>query len=245
MDGTDVREQEAQVNGADDEQAMTAQVEASQNEVDFDEELDGAALMEQFLSDPTHDYTALKYGDVMDGIITRIDRDELLVDIGSKAEGIVPTKEYSSLSAEEKDLLHVGDTILVFVVQPENPEGYPVVSIDRARQEKSWRRLQELHEANEIIEAEVTNYNKGGLLVNLDGVRGFVPASQVSEIRGGDESSKQADMARLIGSSLPLKVIEINRHRNRLILSERQAVQERRDEMKEQLIQELHEGEVR
>jgi small subunit ribosomal protein S1 len=83
------------------------------------------------------------------------------------------------------------------------------------------------------------------LLVNLDGVRGFVPASQVTEIRGGDDSSKQADMARLIGTKLPLKVIEINRHRNRLILSERQAIQERRDEMKEKLIQELHEGEVR
>jgi small subunit ribosomal protein S1 len=157
----------------------------------------------------------------------------------------VPAKEYSSLSAEEKDKLEVGDTVLVFVVQPENPEGHPVVSIDRARQEKSWRKLQEIHEQNEVIEAEVTNYNKGGLLVNLDGVRGFVPASQVSEIRGGDESSKQADMARLIGSTLPLKVIEINRHRNRLILSERQAIQERRDVMKERLIEELHEGEVR
>ena len=245
MDGTDVREQEANVNGAGQEEQQAPEAQVTGNEVDFDMEDDGAALMEQFLSDPEHDYTAIKYGDVMDGIITRIDRDELLVDIGSKAEGIVPTKEYSSLSAEEKDELQVGDHILVFVVQPENQEGYPVVSIDRARQEKSWRRLQELHEANEIIEAEVTNYNKGGLLVNLDGVRGFVPASQVSEIRGGDESSKQADMARLIGSKLPLKVIEINRHRNRLILSERQAVQERRDEMKEQLIQELNEGEVR
>ena len=81
--------------------------------------------------------------------------------------------------------------------------------------------------------------------MNLDGVRGFVPASQVTEIRGGDEASKQADMARLIGTTLPLKVIEINRHRNRLILSERQAIQERRDVMKEQLIQELKEGEVR
>src|ERR671917_283822 len=119
------------------------------------------------------------------------------------------------------------------------------VSIDRSRQEKIWRRLQELHEANEVIEAEVTNYNKGGLLVTLDGVRGFVPASQVSEIRGGDESSKQADMARLIGTVLPLKVIEINRHRNRLILSERQAIQERRDVMKERLIEELKEGETR
>jgi small subunit ribosomal protein S1 len=96
-----------------------------------------------------------------------------------------------------------------------------------------------------MIDAEVTNYNKGGLLVNLDGVRGFVPASQVTEIRGGDDGSKQADMARLIGTKLPLKIIEINRHRNRLILSERQAVQEKRDVMKERLIEELHEGETR
>jgi small subunit ribosomal protein S1 len=245
MDGTDVREQEAQVNGDEQEQPTAAEAQVAGNEVDLDEEVDGASLMEQFLSDPSHDYKTLKYGDVMEGIIMHVDRDELLVDIGSKAEGIVPSKEYSSLSSEEKDELQIGDSILVFVVQPENPEGHPVVSIDRARQEKSWRRLQEIHEANDVIEAEVTNYNKGGLLVNLDGVRGFVPASQVSEIRGGDESSKQADMARLIGSSLPLKVIEINRHRNRLILSERQAVQERRDAMKEQLIKELAEGEIR
>ena len=226
MDGTDIREPDTDV-------------------ASFEAELDGASLMEQFLSDPSHDYKTLKYGDVLEGIIMHIDRDELLVDIGSKAEGIVPAKEYSSLSAEEKDALQVGDTLLVFVVQPENAEGHPVVSIDRARQEKSWRRLQEIHEANQIIEAEVTNYNKGGLLVNLDGVRGFVPASQVSEIRGGDDSSKQADMARLIGSKLPLKVIEINRHRNRLILSERQAIQERRDIMKERLIEELKEGDIR
>ena len=234
MDGTDVREQ---VNGTPvvDEHDAASEMELA----------DGLSLMEQFLSDPTHDYKTLKYGDVMEGIIMHLDREEILVDIGSKAEGIVPAKEYSSLSAEERDKLEVGDSILVFVVQPENPEGHPVVSIDRARQEKSWRKLQEIHEANEVIEAEVTNYNKGGLLVNLDGVRGFVPASQVSEIRGGDESSKQADMARLIGTSLPLKVIEINRHRNRLILSERQAIQERRDVMKERLIEELKEGEVR
>jgi small subunit ribosomal protein S1 len=233
MDGTDVREQS---NGV----SVSEQNTAAEQEL-----ADGLSLMEQFLSDPSHDYKTLKYGDVLEGIIMHLDRDELLVDIGSKAEGIVPAKEYSSLSAEEKDKLEIGDKILVFVVQPENAEGHPVVSIDRARQEKSWRKLQEIHEANEVIEAEVTNYNKGGLLVNLDGVRGFVPASQVSEIRGGDESSKQADMARLIGTSLPLKVIEINRHRNRLILSERQAIQERRDVMKERLIEELEEGEIR
>ncbi len=238
-------EQTAEVEGAGNSVEPTAATDDAALLAEATAEADGASLMEQFLSDPSHDYKTLKYGDVMEGIIMHLDRDEILVDIGSKAEGIVPAKEYSSLSSEEKDKLEIGDSILVFVVQPENPEGHPVVSIDRARQEKSWRNLQDIHEANEVIEAEVTNYNKGGLLVNLDGVRGFVPASQVSEIRGGDESSKQADMARLIGSSLPLKVIEINRHRNRLILSERQAIQERRDVMKERLIGELKEGEVR
>jgi small subunit ribosomal protein S1 len=240
MDGTDVREQG--VTGEAEETQDASNETAGNTD---EQELDGASLMEQFLSDPSHDYKTLKYGDVLEGIVMHKDRDELLVDIGSKAEGIVPAKEYSSLSDEEKEQLAVGDSILIFVVQPENQEGHPVVSIDRARQEKSWRRLQERHEADDVIEAEVTNYNKGGLLVNLDGVRGFVPASQVTEIRGGDESSKQADMARLIGTTLPLKVIEINRHRNRLILSERQAVQERRDAMKEKLIKELTEGETR
>jgi len=210
-----------------------------------DETTQTLSLMEEFLNDPSLEYKSLKYGDVMDGVIMRIDRDEILVDIGSKSEGIVPSREFSSLNSEEKGELSIGDTVLVFVVQPENQEGQAVVSIDRARQEKSWRRLQELYEANESIQAEVTNYNKGGLLVNLDGVRGFVPASQVTEIRGGDDASKQADMAKLIGSKLNLKVIEINRHRNRLILSERQAMQEKRDEMKEKLIEELKEGEVR
>jgi len=210
-----------------------------------DDDRSPASLMEELLSDPSHDYRVLNYGDVMEGQIMHVDRDELLIDIGSKSEGIIPAREFSSLSDEERAGLAVGDSVLVFVVQPENQEGQAVLSIDRALAEKSWRRLQEIYEAGDMIDAEVTNYNKGGLLVNLDGVRGFVPASQVTEIRGGDDGSKQADMARLIGSRLPLKIIEINRHRNRLILSERQAIQEKRDVMKERLIEELHEGETR
>lgn len=202
-------------------------------------------LMEQLLAEPDTDVRTLKYGDVLEGIVMQMDRDEVLVDIGSKSEGIIPNKELSSLNDGERKALTSGDTVLVFVVQPENADGHAVLSIDRARQEKSWRILQQKYEAGEVIEAIVKNYNKGGLLVDLDGVRGFVPASQVTEIRGGDEASKQGDMARLIGNAIPLKVIEINRHRNRLILSERQAIQERRDAMKERLIGTLKEGEVR
>lgn len=202
-------------------------------------------LMQQLLDDPSHDYRALKYGDVLDGTVMQRDRDEFLVDIGSKSEGIIPSKEYSTLNAEELNAINPGDQVLVFVVQPENQDGHTVLSIDKARQEKSWRNLQEQYDKNDVLQAQVTNYNKGGLLVNLDGVRGFVPASQVTEIRGGDDASKQADMARLVGTHLQLKVIEINRHRNRLILSERMAVQERRDAMKERLIENLKEGETR
>jgi small subunit ribosomal protein S1 len=215
------------------------------SETGMDAAPNGRNLMEQLLAEPDTDVRTLKYGDVLEGIVMQLDRDEVLVDIGSKSEGIIPNKELSSLGDAERKALSSGDTVLVFVVQPENADGHAVLSIDRARQEKSWRVLQQKYEANEVIEAIVKNYNKGGLLVDLDGVRGFVPASQVTEIRGGDEASKQGDMARLIGMTIPLKVIEINRHRNRLILSERQAIQERRDAMKERLIGTLKEGEVR
>jgi len=203
------------------------------------------ALMEQFLQDPAHDYHNLQYGDTADGVIMQVDKDEILVNIGAKAEGVVPSREMQSLSAEDRSTLQPGDVILVFVVQAEDREGRAILSIDKARQEKSWRRLQQTYESAEVIEAKVINYNKGGLLVNLDGVRGFVPSSQVSTISRGPETQKQSDMAKLVGTSLTLKVIEINRTRNRLILSERQAVQDVREGRKGELLSSLKEGDIR
>ena len=209
------------------------------------EEAEDRALMEQFLLNPAHDYRNLQYGDTVDGTIMRVDRDEILVDIGSKAEGVVPAREMQSLASEDRAALQPGDELLVFVVQTEDKEGRAVLSVDKARQEKSWRRLQQSFDSNEVIEAKVINYNKGGLLVNLDGVRGFVPSSQVSGISRGPETQKQSDMAKMVGASMPLKVIEINRNRNRLILSERQAVQEVREGRKDELLTTLKEGDVR
>lgn len=209
------------------------------------EEEEELYLMEQFLSNPAHDYRNLQYGDTVDGTIMKIDKDGILVDIGSKAEGVVPTREMQSLASTDRATLQVGDEILVFVVQAEDKEGRAVLSIDKARQEKSWRLLQLSFEKNEIIQAQVINYNKGGLLVNLDGVRGFVPASQVSGISRGPETQKQSDMARMVGQELSIKIIEINRSRNRLILSERQAVQEVREGKKDELLASLKEGDIR
>lgn len=228
---------------------MQSTPESSQNtyipsQMDSDE-LEDRQLLEQFLADPTHDYRNLQYGDTVDGIIMRIDRDEILVDIGSKSEGVVQSREMQSLTNEDRAALKPGDEILVFVVQSEDREGRAVLSVDKARQEKSWRRLQQVHEAGEAIEAKVVNYNKGGLLVNLDGVRGFVPASQVSSIGRGTETQKQSDMARLVNTNLTLKIIEINRTRNRLILSERQAMQELREGRKGELLSSLKEADIR
>jgi small subunit ribosomal protein S1 len=208
-------------------------------------EAEDRALMEQFLRDPAHDYRNLKYGDTVDGKIMRVDRDELLVDIGSKAEGVVPAREMQSLAPEDRAALQIGDVLLVFVVQSEDKEGRAILSVDKARQERSWRVLQSAHESGDVISARVVNYNKGGLLVNLDGVRGFVPASQVSGISRGPDTQKQSDMARMVNTDLSLKVIEINRNRNRLILSERQAVQESRESKKDELLASLKEGDVR
>lgn len=206
---------------------------------------DDRALMEQYLQDPANDYYNLQYGDIVEGTVMQIDRDEILVDIGAKSEGAVPSKEMTSVSPEEREQIQVGDEVLVFVVQSEDKEGRAVLSLDKARQEKSWRRLQQQFEANEVLQAKVINYNKGGLLVNLDGVRGFVPASQVSGISRGPDAQKQSDMAKLVGSSLLLKIIEINRNRNRLILSERQAAQEAREARKDVIIDTLNEGDIR
>ncbi len=209
------------------------------------EDAEELALMQQFLSDPAHDYRNLKYGDTVDGVIMRIDKDEILVDIGAKAEGIVPSREMQSLPDEDRAALRVGSALLVFIVQSEDKEGRAILSVDKARQEKSWRTLQTAYEKGDVLSARVVNYNKGGLLVNLDGVRGFVPASQVNGISRGPDTQKQSDMARMVNTDLQLKVIEINRSRNRLILSERQAVQEARESKKDELLSRLKEGDVR
>ena len=202
--------------------------------------------MAALLAESEQQFRQLKYGDVLEGRVMRKDHDEILVDIGSKSEGVIPMSELSSLTADELQRLDIGDEVLVSVVQPENQEGHVVLSLDKARQERSWRNLQKKFEGGEILEAEVTGYNKGGLLVNLEGVRGFVPASQVSGLSsGGNDAVKQSELSRYTGQRLPLKIIEINRNRNRLILSERQAAQEQRDIRKEQLLSELQPGQIR
>jgi small subunit ribosomal protein S1 len=201
--------------------------------------------MEQLLASSTSEYKTLRRNEVLDGTIMSLDRDGLIVDVGSKSEGVVPSSEMSTVNAEERETLVEGAPVLVSVVDAnDNNDGHIVLSIDRARAERSWRNLQKQLDSGEVVEAPVVGHNKGGLLVELGGVRGFVPASQVSNLSGGSEEQRQTELAGYNGRSISMKVIEVNRRRNRLILSERQATQERRESRKEKLLEELREGQV-
>jgi small subunit ribosomal protein S1 len=198
------------------------------------------------LEDPNHSYCAMDYGDIIEGTVMQVDEEEILVDIGAKSEGVVPNREFrKAQQSGELEGVKTGDPIFVFVLKAEDDDGRSLLSIDRARQEKSWRWLEQLYEQGDIIEATVDGYNKGGLLVNLRGVRGFVPASQVAGVAAPIGRLDHGDnLANLVGRTIPLKVIEINRRRNRLILSQRQALQGFRETRKEELLESLETGKV-
>ncbi|MGZ3582397.1 MAG: 30S ribosomal protein S1, partial [Ktedonobacterales bacterium] len=204
--------------------------------------------MQRLLDEQEAQFKSIKRGDVVEGQIVRIDADEILVDIGLKSEGVLGTRELPQSGYGSLSELHVGDNVLVYVMQPETPEGHAIVSIKRARLERQWRIAQEQYERGDLLEAEVIDHNKGGLIVNLEGIRGFVPISQILNLKREDTADNvetQTKLQNMVGRKLQLKIIEINRNRNRLILSERLAVQEWRAKRREELLNELQVGEVR
>ncbi len=199
------------------------------------------------LSDLELGFKSLKYGDVVAGTIVRADPREILIDIGAKSEGIVDQKEMASMSAEAIQKLNVGERVLAFVLRPEDREGNIILSLARAQLERDWREAEELLKSEQVFEAQVAGFNKGGLIVRVGKVRGFVPATQLeSTFRRKSEPGEggESDLSVLVGKKLNLKVIELDRERNRLILSERAAAREMRREQKDRLLSELKEGEI-
>lgn len=215
----------------------------SGGETDQAVEVDDSTFTMQDWLDSGSDFRTLRRGEVMEGTIMAIQRDGVLVDLGAKSEGLIPTHEMHSMGADPLSKVAVGEKILVYVMQPEADQGQVTLSVDRARGERGWRVLQQRFEEGEAFEGEVTGYNKGGLLVNVEGVHAFVPLSQVVGVRPDQEG--EGGLASATGKKLRLKVIEINRRRNRVILSERAALQEWRSQQKDRLLGELKEGEVR
>jgi len=188
-----------------------------------------------------------KAGEIRDGIIASIGDNQILVSVGAKSEGIISGKEYESIPADFLLTMAVGQAIPVYVVTPEDQNGNLVLSFIRAVEEQSWLDAEEMKASGVSFESEIVGYNKGGLLVPLSTIRGFIPASQLSlsrrsEITGETPEEKYKAM---IGEKVQCCVIEVDRERHRLILSERAASTETRDMVREKILDSLKEGDVR
>ncbi|MGD0863877.1 MAG: 30S ribosomal protein S1 [Candidatus Limnocylindrales bacterium] len=207
------------------------------------------STMEELLAEQDADIRSFKHGDVVEGTVVRIDRDEILVDIGAKSEGVVSNRELYGRHAESAPQLAVGDVVLVYVLQPESQEGHAVLSLRRAGLERKWRAMQEQFEAGAIIDAPVIDHNKGGLIVDC-GIRGFVPISQIVDFPRRPQNDQPRDAAQeiaeklqpYVGRKLRLKILEVNRKANRLILSEKVALYEERREKRDELFSSLQIG---
>ena len=193
------------------------------------------------------DAPGLKRGDVIEGTVVSTSPTEVLVDVGEKTDGVIPGRELERMNRETLDILKEGATIPVFVVNPHDHQGKLILSINRALEEKDWQQAEEYRASQEVYESHVAGYNKGGLIVRFGRVRGFVPQSQISAERRVvmDGETPEERWGGMVNQAISVKVMEVDRSRNRLILSERAATREVRESRKESLINELAVGEVR
>ena len=176
-------------------------------------------------------------GDVVNGKVVRIDKDEVLVDIGYKAEGVIPSNELSiRKSVDPNEEVELGEEVDALVLTKEDTEGRLILSKKRARFEKAWRKIEVAADSGEPVEGSVIEVVKGGLILDL-GVRGFLPASLV-DIR------RVHNLEEFTGQTLECKVIELNRSRNNVVLSRRAVLEEERKEVREQILGRLEPGQV-
>ena len=192
-----------------------------------------------------HDYDMPQPGDIRIGVIVANTPQGLIVDLGLKRDGIVPQSDLSKLEPEERDALKVNDEVPVYVVQTEDPEAL-VVSIHLARLNQDWIEAEALLASGEIFEGEVIGYNKGGVIVPYGRIRGFVPISHLSDVTPGmGERRRQQRLARVRGEAIGVKIIEVDRHRHRLVMSQREAQREWEDKKRGELMETLQVGETR
>jgi len=184
-------------------------------------------------------------GDLLEGVVISITPNGIIIDLGLKRDGVVARSDLEKLARDEFEL-EMGDTVSVMVIDPVDSDGNLLVSIAQARESGDWIEARRLVESEDIIEAEPSGFNKGGLLVPFGRLLGFVPASHLSSLpRGLDEDARMNHLKSLVGESLPFKIIEVDPQRRRLVLSERKAIRQYRQQQKADVIQTLKEGETR
>ena len=190
-------------------------------------------------------------GDTVEGTIVHIDSDNILVDIGFKSNAILSTKELPSSGYGSFNELHLNDKVLVYIIQPETQDNPAFLSLKRAQAERQWLIAEEQYLKGELLIARVIDYDKGGLVVDVSGIRGYVPISQIINLKreegvaDGESQEVETKLQAMKDIELQLKIIEISRSHNRLILSEQLAIKEWRQRRREELLDELKPGEIR
>lgn len=171
-------------------------------------------------------------GDIVTGNVVRIERDGILVDVGGKSEGFVPIKELSNMPIDNPDdCVKVGDRLEFYILREENENGQLTLSLKRVAQARGWVQLEQQKKSDETIRARISAVVKGGVVVDVYGLRGFVPASQL-RVKGTTPEE-------LIGMEIPMKILETDTKRNKLILSQRLAVQEEKAAQREKILSTL------
>tara|TARA_B100000945_G_scaffold143507_1_gene114782 strand:+ start:623 stop:1852 length:1230 start_codon:yes stop_codon:yes gene_type:complete len=201
-------------------------------------------LMEELLStNPPR--KPLRRGEIIDGIIMEINDGGLLLNIGHKSEGIVPSREMRSYSKEDYDKLESGSEVVALVINPEDDDGATILSVDKARGERGWRVLEKAKEEDKPVDGIIIGSNRGGAVVQAEDVQGFIPLSQlVGPARELFVPKKENAKDGFIGMKITFKIFELNRRRNRAIFSEKAVLQQERAIKKKELIETLQVGNI-
>ncbi len=224
----------------------------AKKELDVNEDL--YSQIDKYLEDKSKQIKQFSRGDIVEGTVVDVRDGLVIVDVGYKSEGIVAGRELKSDTLDWTKL-KPGDKVLVYVVKPEDDEGQLVLSIRKTQEASAWINLEKAKEENEIVKTEVVEANNGGLIVEISqGIRGFIPTSQLDAIRvyssgvrqvGKDISSKvQKRLNSLIGEEIKTRIIELDREKNRIILSEKRVTQEGDAQQREETLRKTQEGDV-
>lgn len=190
--------------------------------------------------------TRYKRGDLVEAVIARTTPTAIMVDMGEGATGIIPGRELENMMRQSIEELKEGQTITVYVVNPSDHQGNIVLSINRAIEELNWKEAEDYRASQEVYDGNIAGYNKGGLIVRFGRLRGFVPQSQISDDRRRmmEGETPEERYGAMVNETIAVKVMEVDRSRNRLILSERAAYREQREKRKEALISKLTPGQI-
>ena len=200
--------------------------------------------MEALLASESLNIDLPQAGEIRKGTIASISPSQILISIGAKSEGVVAGRELEQLTQEERDALTVGQEIDVFVIIPEDANGNVVLSLKRALEQMTWENVEKMIADEAVIDTKIIGFNKGGLIAAIGNLRGFIPSSQVSAARRAQSAGDKPEQRwqKMVGQPISVRIIEVDRERRRLILSERAASTESRSSVKDRVIGELEEG---